>query len=430
MLLAATQLASSMQVFVSAGKGVVYQNYENRINWLVMFEDMDVNSEISVVLSEDSVTASWFKYSGEALVAGQYQKVKPTFISNQAAIYPDDHTGYLLRLTGIVDGKAYNREMSVWVINYKNYLFPGLSLIPEDPANSVCEELKLTLNGTIPVMKYMLPTGQSYNIPRNFNVKYNTKEWADEWKTVEITEPADLIGNILTIKNPPYTDTYFTLFGDQFAADLNMAIPEIKSTYYGAIRVISKIKTEATLRTEKHEGDRPDLITVLSGSAPLEINFTAISNTPVADFLNWGIYSGNDLIISRTDESHRYTFSTSGKYTVKLTTQNAYCSHVDSVIVNVSESAIYAPNVFTPNGDGLNDEFRVAYKSIVEFKATIYNRWGSRLFEWTDPQKGWNGTTHGKPVAEGAYFFVISAKGSDGEEYLLKGDINLLRGKK
>jgi gliding motility-associated-like protein len=109
--------------------------------------------------------------------------------------------------------------------------------------------------------------------------------------------------------------------------------------------------------------------------------------------------------------------------------------------------------VFTPNGDGTNDEFRVAYRSLREFHCWVYNRWGKLVYEWTDPAKGWDGTIYGKPAAEGAYYYVIRALGTDADKnarytmkavynkkklkadeamigvYQLSGDINLLRGK-
>jgi gliding motility-associated-like protein len=115
---------------------------------------------------------------------------------------------------------------------------------------------------------------------------------------------------------------------------------------------------------------------------------------------------------------------------VKLKAENAYCNYVDSITVKVSESALYAPNVFSPNGDDVNDEFRFAFKSIVSFQCTIFNRSGKQIYSWTDPLKGWDGTYNGVPVPEGAYFYIATAKGSDNKEYKLKGDINLLRGKK
>jgi len=119
--------------------------------------------------------------------------------------------------------------------------------------------------------------------------------------------------------------------------------------------------------------------------------------------------------------------------------------------VAISESFLAVPNVFTPNGDHHNDEFRVSYRSIKEFHCWVYNRWGHLVYEWTDPAKGWDGTIGGRPAAEGAYFYVIRALGTDAPKnasymmkaaynkkkisadesvigvYQMSGDINLLR---
>jgi gliding motility-associated-like protein len=63
----------------------------------------------------------------------------------------------------------------------------------------------------------------------------------------------------------------------------------------------------------------------------------------------------------------------------------------------------------------------------VEFRAYIFNRWGQKLYEWTDVSKGWDGTYKGSPVKEGVYFVLVKARGADGREYNIKKDVNLLR---
>lgn len=89
--------------------------------------------------------------------------------------------------------------------------------------------------------------------------------------------------------------------------------------------------------------------------------------------------------------------------------------------------------MFTPNGDGRNDEFRVAYKSLIKFSGKVYDSWGRLVFSWTDPTKGWDGTINGLKAPEGAYFYHIEATGVDRDEkgnlieYKKTGDINLLR---
>ncbi len=88
------------------------------------------------------------------------------------------------------------------------------------------------------------------------------------------------------------------------------------------------------------------------------------------------------------------------------------------------------PNAFTPNGDGINDIFKVkeGYKSIVSFEAKVFNRWGKKLYEWNDIEGGWDGRSGGKNVPDGAYYLIVKARGADGKNYDVKKVINILRG--
>ena len=57
----------------------------------------------------------------------------------------------------------------------------------------------------------------------------------------------------------------------------------------------------------------------------------------------------------------------------------------------------------------------------------IFNRYGTQLFYFDNPEDGWDGKYNGKLVPPGVYFYVIEAKGSDGKQYKKGGDINILR---
>ena len=95
----------------------------------------------------------------------------------------------------------------------------------------------------------------------------------------------------------------------------------------------------------------------------------------------------------------------------------------------IGESKLSFPNAFSPNGDGKNDKFIAKEcQNIVEFHAYIFNRWGQKLFDWTDAADGWDGTRNGTPVEDGVYFLLCNAKGTDGRTYTIKKDVNLLRG--
>ena len=96
--------------------------------------------------------------------------------------------------------------------------------------------------------------------------------------------------------------------------------------------------------------------------------------------------------------------------------------------IHIGESQLVCPNAFSPNAsEGVNDEWKVSYKSIVEFECHIFNRWGTKIISLTDPSQGWDGKYNGKYVPAGVYYYVIKARGSDGHKYDLSGDINILK---
>lgn len=104
---------------------------------------------------------------------------------------------------------------------------------------------------------------------------------------------------------------------------------------------------------------------------------------------------------------------------------------VDST--TVQPSRLEMPNAFSPNGDGINDRYQAKtnYQNITEFRAIIFNRYGQKLFEWTDwmdENGGWDGTYNGRPVKDGVYFVRVRAKGGDGKEYDIRRDVNIIRG--
>lgn len=134
----------------------------------------------------------------------------------------------------------------------------------------------------------------------------------------------------------------------------------------------------------------------------------------------------------RYEEETSFEFVESGSTSVAL-----YVTYNDStdaelistIKVSISISLLEMPNAFSPNGDGVNDIYKAKenHKSIIEFHAYIYNRWGQKLYDWTDLNDGWDGTYNGKQVAAGVYFVLVKAKGADGRKYNIKRDVNLLR---
>lgn len=108
------------------------------------------------------------------------------------------------------------------------------------------------------------------------------------------------------------------------------------------------------------------------------------------------------------------------------------CTLIDTVPLPHSnplcdEPHIYLPNIFSPDGDGINDVFYVFGKKVREHTFMIYDRWGKRVFESTDLSTGWDGTHNGKPLATGVYAYVVTGTYDNNEPIKQKGNITLVR---
>jgi len=163
----------------------------------------------------------------------------------------------------------------------------------------------------------------------------------------------------------------------------------------------------------------------LSGPAPLTVDFTS-SSSASAISLAWNL--GNGTTASGSSASAIY--QSPGIYPVTLTAANAAgCSDTYTLTIIVPEDAstLQMPNVFTPNGDGINDQFAGIGTGIKEFSCRIYNRWGTLVTELPTFKSSWDGrTTSGVMANNGTYFYVAEATGADGKTYLEKGFVELI----
>lgn len=187
--------------------------------------------------------------------------------------------------------------------------------------------------------------------------------------------------------------------------------------------------------------------TSISESAPLDVTFKAnAENTEGWDaHYEWHFYKDghrDQVYLIRYEEDTKITFTEAGGHYVELWatfvqgtdtvsyTDDYWQNEGTPISVSISESKLEMPNAFSPNGDGINDIYKAkeGYQSIISFDATIFNRWGQKLYHWTDPAGGWDGKFHGKDVAQGVYYVLVKAKGADGRKFNIKKDVNLLRG--
>jgi gliding motility-associated-like protein len=124
------------------------------------------------------------------------------------------------------------------------------------------------------------------------------------------------------------------------------------------------------------------------------------------------INSGDDSNANDTTFTYNFLSSVAGCYAVTAIDSLKYGNEsVFSNIVCIDNCPIYElPNVFSPDGQGLNNLFHplYPYRNVESVNFTVYNRWGQIIFHTTDPELGWDGThkNNGLPVPEGTYYYI------------------------
>jgi gliding motility-associated-like protein len=169
-----------------------------------------------------------------------------------------------------------------------------------------------------------------------------------------------------------------------------------------------------------------------TGIAPLNVQFTNLSTNANSYIWNYG--NGNSqTTISLTDTTTKTTYTTGGTYLVILTASNTQggntCTDKDTLTIIVTEGySIIIPNIFTPNGDAINDNFMVKTEGVSSLNILIYDRWGLKMFESGSITGAWDGkTAGGKEVPDDTYFYIINATDNKGKNNEYKGFITLLK---
>ena len=384
---------------------------------------VDGTDNVTISYTSQSLSHQWFRYKTKRLEA------EPISCEQQ---------GTTSVIKNIEDGYGYFVEEGplssyVWIIDYSKHDF-SLDGLAVSENSDPCSGVILKANTKIDNLTYSDPTnGIIRQLKREFEVLYNTVEWNAESKMFDpIEKTKKLIGDpFQQLIDSVYADTDFTLKGDQFAAYFGKE-QAATTDFFEAGSVILEVDTTVVFDEAENTLASTDAL-----SAPVTVNFKAYANEPVAALYIWKIYKTEEgpenPFIRFTEPEVEFTFEEFGKYTaeVEVSDRTGNCFTSASFDFQIAESFLAVPNAFSPGTTpGVNDEFRVAYKSLTRFSCWIFNRWGQQIFHWTNPAEGWDGKQGGKYVMPGVYFYVIEAQGSDGIKYKKKGDINILRPKK
>ena len=375
---------------------------------------------VTISYTASSSTHTWNRYGAPGTPMTEVGNVVRN--GNTYSITADSgDTGYV-----ISDG---TNQHYFWVTDYSGHQLDitGVDISPE----SACDRTVLNISGHGDAIRYYSISGRGFDLSREIKIEWNTLQYNSDqqtWQQIRQTENMTYLHNVTGVI-APVCDTDFTVTGDRFLEAWGMGL-SVSSPSYTAIAVSAETSAEQEERdnsNEKNPGTDG-----LGGSAPAVITFTA-QPTDAVVFREWQFSrtEGFEDVDRRFSQDElTYTFEEEGTIYVRYQCSDAggKCFYEsETYTVSIGASDIQCPNAFSPNGDGRNDEWKVSYQSIVSFECHIFNRWGQKMCSFTNPADGWDGKYKGKTVPTGVYFYVIKAKGADGKDYKLSGDINILQ---
>ncbi|MBI3520727.1 MAG: gliding motility-associated C-terminal domain-containing protein [Bacteroidetes bacterium] len=162
-------------------------------------------------------------------------------------------------------------------------------------------------------------------------------------------------------------------------------------------------------------------------------NFTNTSQGAVSYYWDFGdpaaVNGNNNSTV--TNPSHGYTYT--GEYAVNLmATSSKGCKDIARILIEVKpDFAIYIPNAFTPDGNGLNDVFQPLGVGIDEddYRLDIFDRWGENIFTSNNFRKGWDGTVKGgsKMAEQGVYTYKLVVRDIQGGKHPYVGHVTVIK---
>ncbi len=357
----------------------------------------DISLTFSVAGGAGNYTFTWYRYEATGNNWDTQLSVSTGASSSISGLLPG---GYRV-VAGNSDGSVA-AQARCWAFK------PQLSEPQIEIAYSDCFSVELQASSdSVPLIFYDPATGTSGYMSYGRVNTWSTRAAPQEQKTgIGVSMPA------------PFEDvTYVLTVSDRFGSSVET------STGYEAIAVEASFEAKVT---------KPDVLnelhTEVEGSAPIEVRFT---DTSRGNITGWEWTFGSSGRAAEPDPFFVFTQAGRDSVVLRVVNRNSGCEDFsDPLMISVRESFLDAPNVFTPNDDGVNDEFRVAYRSIKKFEMVIYNRWGRKVFQTSDPSKGWDGKIGNTMASPGVYYYYIEGRGYNPDEvHKLHGPVHLIRGK-
>ena len=157
-----------------------------------------------------------------------------------------------------------------------------------------------------------------------------------------------------------------------------------------------------------------------------EIIFNQVNEDLFAEF-EW---SFGDNSPTSYDAEPTYTYEQEGDYYVTLTAWDEFgCYNSSTNLINIYPTLLfYSPTIFSPNGDGDNDDFKVSVVGYNEFELIVFDRWGKRVFSTTNPEEGWDGKySNGKDAPQDVYMYKAFLSNDGSNDKIEKGRVSIIK---
>ena len=398
--------------------------------------------KIYVLYSVSGVSVSYTSAAGNRITWLRYGNLGGGHAEEVASLQ-EGATSTLSSLEGdygyiIEDG---DRRYCFWIVDYQAHRLKLTSASPSDELE--CGLTVIDVVGSGDPIKYFTINGIQKTLDQQIMVEYTTEEWSDavnppNFVQQSVSKSFESLQPSFRLSPPNYCTSSFRITGDKFLKAWNWE--ESVST----VSVKPHSVDARTFALQQNDSDEAvssaggsnqigsDDKDGLGGSAPCDISFQAYVTEGVIHN-EWQLTrdpSFEQIDYRFTSQDLDYTFLDEGTHYVRYIGSNSdgSCEYVGDIYeISIGESRLLIPNAFSPNGDGVNDLWKVAYRSLVDFNCYIFDRQGHQVCHLSSPDQGWDGKIGGRTVDSGVFYYVIEATGADGKKYKKSGDINVVK---
>jgi gliding motility-associated-like protein len=369
--------------------------------------------------------------------AGMNNYIWQPFGQITQSIYASTNGNYILYT---YDANGCQASDSIYVQVVANNLVPPLV---NDTTICAGSFVTLTASGSPTINWFdniftLLTSGSSYTTPPLFNsiiyyVQTDSGLCKSSFDTVSVMVDINQSATITSSGSTTFCQ------GDSITLSANTGmhnylwqpLGQITQSIYASISGIYVLYTYDAVGCEAKDSVSLQVI-------PNNLTAPLVNDTSICSGYSVALIASGSLTINWFDDKFNIV-STGNNFTTPLLFNNTIyylqsdsgvCkSGFDSLIVNINEclDTLLIPNIFTPNGDGVNDVFPVAGNNI-KLDIHIYNRWGNIVFESIGTLNSWKGNDNkGNSLSEATYFYIVIATLPNGTIKNYKGSVMLLR---